>query len=36
MSEITKRMDQFKLDVLLIPIWMRKLITNIINNANKS
>ena len=31
-----KRMEQFKLDVLLMPIWMRKLITNIINNANKS
>ncbi len=31
-----KRIDQFKLDVLLMPIWMRKLITNIINNANKS
>lgn len=30
-----KRMEQFKLDVLLMPIWMRKLITNIINNANK-
>ena len=30
-----KRIDQFKLDVLLMPIWMRKLITNIINNANK-
>lgn len=31
-----KRMEHFKLDVLLMPIWMRKLITNIINNANKS
>lgn len=31
-----KRMEQFKLDILLMPIWMRKLITNIINNANKS
>ena len=31
-----KRTEQFKLDVLLMPIWMRKLITNIINNANKS
>ena len=31
-----KRMEQFKLDVLLMPIWMRKLKTNIINNANKS
>lgn len=31
-----KRMEQFKLDVLLMPIWMRKLITNIINNAYKS
>lgn len=30
-----KRMEQFKLDVLLMPIWMRKLITNIINNTNK-
>lgn len=30
-----KRMEQFKLDILLMPIWMRKLITNIINNANK-
>lgn len=30
-----KRIEQFKLDVLLMPIWMRKLITNIINNANK-
>lgn len=30
-----KRMEQFKLDVLLMPKWMRKLITNIINNANK-
>ena len=29
-----KRMEQFKLDILLMPIWMRKLITNIINNAN--
>lgn len=31
-----KRMEHFKLDILLMPIWMRKLITNIINNANKS
>lgn len=31
-----KRMEHFKLDVLLMPIWMRKLITNIINNTNKS
>lgn len=31
-----KRIEHFKLDVLLMPIWMRKLITNIINNANKS
>lgn len=31
-----KRMEHFKLDVLLMPIWMRKLITNIINNANNS
>ena len=30
-----KRMEHFKLDILLMPIWMRKLITNIINNANK-
>ena len=31
-----KRMDLFKLDLLLMPIWMRKLITNVINNANIS
>lgn len=31
-----KRMEHFKLDILLMPIWMRKLITNIINNAIKS
>lgn len=31
-----RRMEHFKLDILLMPIWMRKLITNIINNANKS
>lgn len=31
-----KRMEHFKLDILLMPIWMRKLITNIINNVNKS
>lgn len=31
-----KRTEHFKLDILLMPIWMRKLITNIINNANKS
>ena len=31
-----KRMEQFKLDVLLMPIWMRKLITNVINTTNKS
>ena len=31
-----KRMEHFKLDILFMPIWMRKLITNIINNANKS
>lgn len=31
-----KRMEHFKLDILLMPKWMRKLITNIINNANKS
>lgn len=34
--ENEKRMEHFKLDILLMPIWMRKLITNIINNANKS
>lgn len=31
-----KCMEHFKLDILLMPIWMRKLITNIINNAIKS
>ncbi len=29
-----KRMELFKLDLLLMPIWMRKLITNVINNTN--
>lgn len=31
-----KRMKLFKLDLLLMPIWMRKLITNVINTTNKS
>lgn len=29
-----KRIKLFKLDLLLMPIWMRKLITIVINNAN--
>ena len=29
-----KRIDLFKLDLLLMPIWMRRLITNVINNTN--
>lgn len=28
-----KRMELFKLDLLLMPIWMRKLITNVINSS---
>lgn len=30
-----KRMELFRHDLLLMPIWMRKLITNVIDNTNK-
>ena len=34
--EKEKHIEAFKLDLLLMPIWMRKLIMNVINNTNLS